>query len=63
MCKPDPADLGGVIREYDVFSDRPKTASVEPHKIELTDKMPVRYKPYPVPHKLEEAVRNKIAVM
>lgn len=64
LCKWKTRLIREVIREYDeVFSDVPRVASVEPYKIKLTDKTPVRSKPYPIPYKFQEAVSNEIAAM
>ena len=52
-----------ICRYADVFSDRPKIAKVECHKIELTSNTVVKVKPYPIPMRLQDAVDKEIADM
>ena len=56
--------LQQVIEEFaTVFSDLPRVAKVDEHKISLTDKSPVRTKPYPIPLKYVDSVIEEVKSM
>ena len=58
------ASLEALLSKYDeVFSDTPSVAKVKPHRIELTSEVPVRVKPYPIPLRLVDAVKDEISEM
>jgi len=40
----------------EIFSDVPKVTHVIEHKVESTEKVPVKHKPYPTPYKMQEVV-------
>ena len=43
-----------LLSEYrEIFSDVPTVTHLIEHKIELTEKEPVKHKPYPVPYKMQ----------
>ena len=47
------------MNEYKgIFSDVPTVTHLTEHKVELTEKEPVKHKPYSIPHKMRE-VTNK----
>ena len=46
-----------------IFTDKPQSAKVEPYKIVLTDRAPVRSKAYSIPHKIKEKVESEIRSM
>ncbi|XP_063847238.1 uncharacterized protein LOC135092552 [Scylla paramamosain] len=53
-----------LLGEYaEVFSDKPRVARVSPHKITLTNRKPVKVKPYQVPLQLRDAVAEEIQEM
>ena len=41
----------------------PKVTHLIEHKVELTEKEPVKHKPYPTPYKMQEVVDNEIDEM
>ena len=47
----------------EIFSDVPKVTHLIEHKVELTEKEPVKQKPYPTPYKMQEVVDKEIAEM
>ena len=50
-----------LLREYkDIFSDVPKVTNLIEHKVELTEREPVRCKVYPTPYKMQEIVDKEI---
>ena len=54
----------GVLKKYEeVFTDCPRPAKVEPCRIQITDRTPVRSKPYGIPHKLLDRVKKEVADM
>lgn len=56
--------LDSLLSKYrGVFSDRPGVARVESHAIELTSSVPVRVKPYPIPIRMQDQVRQEIKEM
>ena len=46
-----------------VFTDMPGKTDVIQHQIKLTDDMPIRYKPYPLPYAIREELRNEVDTM
>ena len=60
----DTGRLKAILHEFShVFSDKPRVARVEPHKITLTTTKPVKVKPYQVPLHLRDAVSKEIKEM
>ena len=54
-------EVRSLLREYrEIFSDVPKVTNLIEHKVELTQREPVRYKAYPTPHKMQEIVDKEI---
>jgi len=50
-----------LLSEYrEIFSDVPTVTHLIEHKVELTEKEPVRYIPYPVPYKMQEVIDKEI---
>ncbi|XP_047476454.1 uncharacterized protein LOC125030461 [Penaeus chinensis] len=55
------ADLHEIIQKYpEIFSDQPRVAKVEEHRIVLRNKEPVRTKPYPIPLRYVDLVIKEI---
>ncbi|XP_037789363.1 uncharacterized protein LOC119584788 [Penaeus monodon] len=55
------ADLREIIQKYpEIFSDQPRVAKVEEHRIILRNKVPVRTKPYPIPLRYVDLVIKEI---
>ena len=53
--------LKDLVRRYpDVFTDKPGETDVIQHQLRLTDDMPIRCKPYPLPYAIREELRNKV---
>ncbi len=53
-----------LLGEYaEVFSDKPRVARVSPNKITLTNRKPVKVKPYQIPLQLRDAVAEEIQEM
>ncbi|XP_042865110.1 uncharacterized protein LOC122248852 [Penaeus japonicus] len=50
-------------RFSDIFSDKPKVAKVNYHTIELTSSKVIKQKPYPIPMRLVDAVKQEIQDM
>jgi len=49
--------IRSLLREYkEIFSDVPKVTNLIEHKVELTQRKPVRCKAYPTPYKMQEIV-------
>jgi len=49
------------LKEYsDIFTDVPKITHLAKHRVDLTQKEPVRSKIYPTPYKMEEVISNEI---
>ena len=60
----DQARLRGIICAHaPIFSDKPRIASVAPHRIELTTDIPVKVRPYAIPLKLYDAVDRELGEM
>ena len=56
--------LKDLVRRYpDVFTDMPGETDVIQHQIKLTDDMPIRCKPYPLPYAMREELRNELDSM
>ena len=56
--------LKDLVRRYpDVFTDMPGETDVIQHQIRLTDDMPIRCKPYPLPYAMREELRNEVDTM
>ena len=56
--------LKDLVRRYpDVFTDMPSETDVIQHQIRLTDDMPIRCKPYPLPYAMREELRNEVDTM
>jgi len=54
-------EVRSLLREYrEIFSDVPKVTNLIEHKVELTQREPIRYKAYPTPHKMQEIVDKEI---
>ena len=50
-----------LLREYkEIFSDVPKVTNLIEHKVELSQREPVRCKAYPTPYKMQEVVDKEI---
>jgi hypothetical protein len=47
----------------DVFTDIPGNTNLGYHDIKLTDKNPIRSKPYPIPHAIRETVKEEVKAM
>jgi len=47
----------------DIFSDVPRMTHIVEHKVKLTHDEPIKFKPYPVPYKMQEVVDKEIADM
>ena len=49
------------MSEYrEIFSDVPTVTHLIEHKVELTEKEPVKHKPYPIPYKMQEVIDKEI---
>ena len=56
--------LKDLVRRYpDVFTDMPGETDVIQLQIKLTDDMPIRCKPYPLPYAMREELRNEVDSM
>lgn len=56
--------LRELVAEYsDIFTDKPGLTHLTKHSIELTDKVPVREKPYPLPFATRTAVEEEVQTM
>jgi len=54
-------EVRSLLREYtEIFSDVPKVTNLIEHKVELTQREPVRCKAYPTPYKMQEIVDNEV---
>jgi len=54
-------EVRSLLREYtEIFSDVPKVTNLIEHKVELTQREPVRCKAYPTPYKVQEIVDKEI---
>ena len=54
-------EVKSLLKEYsDIFTDVPKITHLAKHRVDLTQKKPVRSKIYPTPYKLEEVISNEI---
>ena len=54
-------EVRSLLREYKaIFSDVPKVTNLIEHKVELTEREPVRCKVYPTPYKMQEVVDKEI---
>ena len=50
-------EVRSLLREYkEIFSDVPNVTNLIQHKVELTQREPVRCKAYPTPYKMQEIV-------
>jgi len=50
-----------LLSEYrEIFSDVPTVSHLIEHKVELTEKEPVKHKPYPIPYKMQEVIVKEI---
>ena len=56
-----PEDQRHVLK--DVFTDMPGETDVIQHQIRLTDDMPIRCKPYPLPYAMREELINEVDAM
>ena len=53
-----------LVEEFkDIFSDVPRMTHIVEHKVKLTHDEPIKFKPYPVPYKMQEVVDKEIADM
>ena len=58
------ARLKGICERFStIFTDKPPPAQVQPYEIKLTERTPVRSKPYPIPFHLKDKVEAEIADM
>ena len=54
-------EVNSFLKEYsDIFTDVPKITHLAKHRVDLTQKEPVRSKIYPIPYKMEEVISNEI---
>ena len=54
-------ELKSLLREYkEILSDVPKVTNLIEHKVELTQREPVRCKAYPTLYKMQEIVDKEI---
>ena len=54
-------EVRSLLREYkEIFSDVPKVTNIIEHKVELTEREPVRCKVYPTPYKMQEIVDKEV---
>ena len=54
-------EVRSLLREYkEIFSDVPNVTNLIRHKVELTQREPVRCKAYPTPYKMQEIVDKEI---
>ena len=54
-------EVRSLLTEYkEIFSDVPKVTNLIEHKVELTQRGPVRCKAYPTPYKMQEIVDKEI---
>jgi len=54
-------EVRSLLKEYtEIFSDVPKVTNLTEHKVELTQREPVRCKAYPTPYKMQEIVDKEI---
>ena len=61
LCSEQQDEVRSLLREYkEIFSDVPKVTNLIEHKIELTQREPVRCKAYPTPYKMKEIVDKEI---
>ena len=52
-----------LLREYkEIFSDVPKVTNLVEHKVELTQREPVRCKVYPTPYKMQQIVDKRLMI-
>ena len=57
-------DLSKLLVEFkDIFSDLPGYTKLVKHEIDLTSTVPVRSKPYPIPHHIQGTVDSEIESM
>ena len=58
-------EIQTMLREFsDILTDKPgKAKGVEPHHIKLTDEIPVRRKPYPLPFSTRQIVEREVENM
>ena len=55
------SEVRSLLREYkEIFSDVPKVTNLIEHKVELTQREPVRCKACPTPYKIQEIVNKEI---
>ena len=60
----DQDNLRHVLCHYaHIFSGQPRMARVEPHRIELSNQVPFKQRPYTIPMRLQGAVEREIADM
>ena len=53
-----------LLKEYqEIFSDVPTVTSLIEHKVELTEKTPIKHKSYPIPYKMQEVINKEIEDM
>jgi len=55
-----PREQNELTLSCDVFTDVPKITQLAKHRVELSQKAPVRSKIYPTPYKMEEVISNEI---
>ena len=54
-------EVRSLLRGYkEILSDVPKVTNIIEHKVELTQREPIRYKAYPTPYKMQEIVNKEI---
>jgi len=50
-----------LLKEYEgIFSDVPTVTHLIEHRVELTEKDPVKHKPYPIPYKMQQIIDKEI---
>ena len=53
-----------LLQDYsNVLTDLPGKTNLVEHDIKLTSEVPVRSKPYPVPHSLSETIKKEVDAM
>ena len=62
---PDQQDqINALLHEFqDIMTDLPGCTNLGKHDIKLTDKEPIKCRPYPLPHALREEVKNEVQKM
>ena len=50
-----------LLKEYqEISSDVPTVTNLTEHKVELTDKTPIKHKSYPIPYKMQEVISKDV---